>query len=104
MVSLDAPLPENEHGTRKPFKWTTVEQYLNDKGQSMEDLKKIMGIDGKSKYAFEEARKRYQEAIKIREEASAQRAKEDAETDEINERPGDTDLGRPIRWKDKHGN
>ena len=104
MVSLDAPLPENQHGTRKPFKWTTVEQYLNDKGQSMEDLKKIMGIDGKSKYAFEEARKRYQEAIKIREEASAQRAKEDAETDEINERPGDTDLGRPIRWKDKHGN
>lgn len=35
MVSVDAPLPEEEYGTRKPFNWITPEQFVKDRGQTI---------------------------------------------------------------------
>lgn len=49
MISVDAPLPEFEDGTRKPFVWTTLEDFLKDKGISMEEYKKCKGLDDESK-------------------------------------------------------
>ena len=66
MVSTDAPVTEYENGTRKPFNWVTVEQYLKDKGQSMEHFNKAIGMDKECKEAFEQARKRYMDALNER--------------------------------------
>ena len=59
MVSRDAPLPTAEHGTYKPFKWTTVERYCRDTGKSMEELKESVGIGEESLSRFLEAKRRY---------------------------------------------
>ena len=108
LVSPDAPLPINEYGNLRPFKWITVEQHLKDKGLSIEHYKKTRGLDDESIKEYEEAKKQFKvELRKHNEEVKKKREqqqKEDDETDRKNGRPGDDGLGSPVVWKDKDGN
>ena len=59
LVSEDRPLPENEHGNRKPWKWMTREEYFknNKNGMTLEKYNESIGLDDKSIKEFEEGRK-----------------------------------------------
>ena len=86
LVSPDAPLPFDEHGTLKPFRWMKIDKYFEEMGWDLKKYIKDNGLDNNTVKAYNEALKAHKEqkraeAKKRAEEAEKKKKKDDDDND-----------------------
>ena len=86
LVSPDAPLPFEEHGTLKPFRWMRIDKYFKEMGWDLQKYIKDNGLDKNTVKAYNEALKAHKEqkraeAKKRAEEAAKKKKKDDDDND-----------------------
>ena len=82
LVSPDAPLPFNERGTLKPFRWMSINKYFEEKGWNLQKYIKDNGLDKETVKAYEEALKAHKEQKRAEAKKRAEEAKKKKDDDD----------------------
>ena len=82
LVSPDAPLPFNERGTLKPFRWMSIDKYFQEKGWNLQKYIKDNGLDNETVKAYEEALKAHKEQKRAEAKKRAEEAKKKKDDDD----------------------